>query len=130
MYNRCDFIGRITKDIDIRFTGTGKQVVSFTIACNEKFGGEDHVEFVNCNAWEKQGKFVADYLGKGSLVLVSGRMQTRKWQDKDGATRYTTEIIAQTVKNLSPKPHSESPPMPPKGDEFSHPSGTGEEVPF
>jgi single-strand DNA-binding protein len=117
-FNQCTFIGRITKDVDNRFTGTGKQVVSFTIACNEKFGGEDHVEFVNCVTWEQNAKFVADYLGKGSLVLVSGRMQTRKWKDKEGKDRDKTEIIAQTVKNLSPKPHSAAPsdhgiPVPP-----------------
>jgi len=121
MFNSCNFIGRITKDVENRFTTGGKQVVSFTIACNEKFGKEDHVEFVNCIAWEQTAKFINDYLGKGSLVLVSGRMQTRKYE-KDGSTRYVTEIIAQTVKNLSPKPHSAAPsdhgiPVPPADDQ-------------
>ena len=103
MINQCNFIGRLGRDPEIRYTQSGKAVASFSIACSEKRGGEETTEWVNVVAWEKLAEICGQYLVKGSLVFISGRMQTRKWQDKDGGTRYTTEIIAREMKMLSPR---------------------------
>ena len=103
MINQCNFIGRLGRDPEIRYTQSGKAVASFSIACSEKRGGEETTEWVNVVAWEKLAEICGQYLVKGSLVFISGRMQTRKWQDKDGGTRYTTEIVAREMQMLSPK---------------------------
>ena len=100
MLNRCDFIGRLGRDPEIRHTGGGKQVASFSLACSEKFGGKESTEWVNAIAREKLAEICGNYLQKGSLVYISGRMQTRKWEDKDGGTRYTTEIVVCDMKML------------------------------
>ena len=103
MVNNCMFIGRLGRDPESRFTQSGKTVVNFSIACSEKRGGEEYTEWVNIVAWDKLGEICAQYLQKGSLVYISGRMQTRKWQDQSGTDRYTTEIVAREVKMLDGK---------------------------
>ena len=103
MINQCNFIGRLGRDPEIRYTQSGKAVASFSLACSERRGGEESTEWVNVVAWEKLAEICGQYLVKGSLVFISGRMQTRKWQDKDGGTRYTTEIVAREMKMLSPR---------------------------
>ena len=103
MINQCNFIGRLGRDPETRYTQSGKAVASFSLACSEKRGGEEATEWVNVVAWEKLAEICGQYLAKGSLVFISGRMQTRKWQDKDGGTRYTTEIVAREMKMLSPR---------------------------
>ena len=100
MVNNCMFIGRLGRDPETRYTQSGKAVASFSLACSEKRGGEEYPEWVNIVAWDKLGEICAQYLQKGSLVYISGRMQTRKWQDKEGGTRYTTEIVAREMKML------------------------------
>ena len=103
--NLCQFIGNIGKDPAIRSTNSGGQVVSFSLACNERrkdASGEwvDHVEWVNIVTFAKTADFCAKFLHKGSSVYCEGRLQTRKWQDKDGQDRYTTEIVANRVQCL------------------------------
>ena len=100
MVNNCMFIGRLGRDPESRFTQSGKTVVNFSIACSEKRGGEEYTEWVNIIAWDKLGEICAQYLQKGSMVYISGRMQTRKWQDQSGVDRYTTEIVAREMKML------------------------------
>ena len=100
MVNNCMFIGRLGRDPETRYTQSGKAVASFSLACSEKRGGEESTEWVNVVAWEKLAEIAGQYLTKGSLVFISGRMQTRKWQDKEGGTRYTTEIVAREMKML------------------------------
>lgn len=100
MINQCNFIGRLGRDPETRYTQSGKAVASFSLACSEKRGGEESIEWVNVVAWEKLAEICGQYLTKGSLVFISGRMQTRKWQDKEGGTRYTTEIVAREMKML------------------------------
>ena len=100
MINQCNFIGRLGRDPETRYTQSGKAVASFSLACSEKRGGEESTEWVNIVAWEKLAEICGQYLTKGSLVFISGRMQTRKWQDKEGGTRYTTEIVAREMKML------------------------------
>ena len=103
MINQCNFIGRLGRDPETRYTQSGKAVASFSLACSEKRGGEESTEWVNVVAWEKLAEIAGQYLTKGSLVFISGRMQTRKWQDKEGGTRYTTEIVAREMKMLDSK---------------------------
>ena len=103
MVNNCMFIGRLGRDPETRYTQAGKAVASFSIACGERFGGEKHTEWINVVAWEKLAEICGQYLHKGSLVYISGRMQTRKWQDQSGTDRYTTEIVAREMKMLDGK---------------------------
>ena len=120
MLNRCDFIGRLGRDPEIRHTNGGKQVASFSLACSEKFGGKESTEWVNAIAWEKLAEICGNYLQKGSLVYISGRMQTRKWQDQNGNDRYTTEIVVREMKMLDKRSdggQQERGAAPPMGDD-------------
>lgn len=121
MINQCNFIGRLGRDPETRYTQSGKAVASFSLACSEKRGSEESTEWVNVVAWEKLAEICGQYLAKGSLVFISGRMQTRKWQDKEGGTRYTTEIVAREMKMLDNKGsgggRGDVPDAPPMGDD-------------
>ena len=125
MLNQCNFIGRLTRDPESRFTQSGKQVTSFSIACSEKRGGEEFTEFINLVAWEKLAEISAEYLRKGSLCYVSGKQCTRKWE-KDGVTRYSTEIVLREMKILSPKSGTSGG----GGDSYHEPPPMGDDVPF
>ena len=129
MINQCNFIGRLGRDPETRYTNSGKAVASFSIACSEGKGDNERTEWVRVVAWERLAEICGEYLRKGSLVFVSGRMQTRKWQDQNGNDRYTTEVIAREMKMLSSRGEGgsgqqgqgqgggyEPPPMPPDDD--------------
>ncbi len=126
MINNCMFIGRLGRDPESRFTQSGKTVVNFSIACSEKRGGEEYTEWVNIVAWDKLGEICAQYLQKGSLVYISGRMQTRKWQEKSGTDRYTTEIVAREMKMLDGRESGGRDVAPEPGP----PTNFGDDVPF
>lgn len=126
MINNCMFIGRLGRDPESRFTQSGKTVVNFSIACSEKRGGEEYTEWVNIVAWDKLGEICAQYLQKGSLVYISGRMQTRKWQDQSGTDRYTTEIVAREMKMLDGRESGGRDVAPEPGP----PTNFGDDVPF
>lgn len=103
--NMYQCIGNVGKDPTVRATNSGGQVVSFSVAVNERkkdASGEwiDHVEWINVVTFGKTADFCAQYLHKGSSVYCEGRLTTRKWQDKDGQDRYTTEIVANRVQCL------------------------------
>ena len=126
MLNQCNFIGRLGRDPETRHTQSGKAVASFSIACSEKRGGEGATEWVNVVAWEKLAEICGQYLVKGSLVFISGRIQTRKWQDQSGNDPYTTETIAREMKMLDGKKDSQQP-----GGEWSQPAPGGDDsIPF
>lgn len=101
MLNQCNFIGRLGRDPETRFTQAGDAVCNFSIATDYGYGDKKKTEWVNIVAFKKTAELCQQYLNKGKQVYISGRMQTRKWQDKDGSDRYTTEIIANEVKFLS-----------------------------
>jgi len=103
MVNKCIFIGRLGSDPDTRSTQNGKTVTNLNLAVTEKWKDNEHTEWVRCIAWGKLAEICGQYLFKGSLVYVSGRLQTKKWDDKDGVTRYSTEIILHEMKMLSSK---------------------------
>lgn len=88
--------GRITKDPEMRRTANGKAVTSFTIAVDRNFAkGES--DFFDCVSWDKQGEFVSNHFAKGKMILISGRLQKRKWEDKNGNKRETAEIVTEDV---------------------------------
>ena len=105
MINRVVLVGRLTKDIDLRKTPNGASVVSFTIACNRrvKQQGQPDADFINCVAWNRVADLMAQYLHKGALIGVEGRIQTRSYDDRDGKRVYVTEIVADSVQFLERK---------------------------
>jgi single-strand DNA-binding protein len=92
--NNAFVLGRLGQDPDLRTTGNGNSVCNMSVATNHKFGDEEHTEWHRIVVWGKQAESCKEYLAKGRMVAVSGRIQTRKWDDKDGNTRYSVEIIA------------------------------------
>lgn len=101
MINRVVLVGRITKDPVLRKTPNSTSVVSFTIACNRRVPsqGQD-ADFINCVAWNKTADFMAQYVRKGALLGVEGRIQTRNYDDRDGKRVYVTEVVADSVQLL------------------------------
>ena len=101
MLNHIVSMGRLTRDPELRTTQAGVSVTSFTVAVDRDFGGRDggerQTDFIDCVAWRSTGEFVSKYFHKGSMIVVSGRLQSRKWQDRDGNNRTSWEIIADNV---------------------------------
>ena len=107
--NRVNLIGRLTKDPELRFTpGTGMAVSTFTIAIDRRANkdGKKEADFIPIVVWGKQGENVANYMSKGRLIGISGRIQTRNYEGKDGIRRYVTEIVADEVQFLDYKKNS------------------------
>jgi single-strand DNA-binding protein len=103
MLNRVVLVGRLTKDPDLRYTPSGVATASFTLAVNRTFTnqqGEREADFINCVVWRKAAENVANYLRKGSLAGVDGRIQTRSYEGQDGKRVYVTEVIAESVQFL------------------------------
>ena len=96
MLNHITIMGRLTKDVELRRTNTGTAVASFTLAVDRDFG-EKETDFIEVVAWKNTAEFVSKYFGKGRMAVVSGRLQIRKWQDKDGKKRSTAEVVADNV---------------------------------
>ena len=98
MLNHIVIMGRLTRDPELRRTGTGIAVASFTVAVDRDFGsrdgGERETDFIDCVAWRSTGEFVSKYFTKGSMIVVSGRLQIRNWTDKEGNKRRSAEVVA------------------------------------
>jgi single-strand DNA-binding protein len=120
--NRVELLGYTCQDAEVRFTASGTPVANFSVATNEVWTGKDgkkqeKVEFHRIVAWGKLAELCGQYMPKGRQVLVEGKLQTRKWEDKEGQTRYSTEIQATSVKFLGKAPDKseevaeEPPPM-------------------
>ena len=135
MINKAILIGNLGSDPEVRYTQSGAAVANFTIATTEKWKGQDgqmqeQTEWHRIVAFASLGEICGEYLSKGSKVYIEGRIQTRKWEDKDGNSRYTTEIVAREMKMLDSKGASsgatnygnQEPPIPEPR--------MGEEVPF
>ena len=105
MINRVVLVGRLTKDPVLRKTQSGVSTASFTVACDRriKAEGQPTADFINCVAWNKQADNLCRYCGKGSLVGVEGRIQTRSYDDKSGKRVFVTEIVAESVQFLDGK---------------------------
>ncbi len=99
MLNHITIMGRLTRDPELRRTGTNTPVASFTIACDRDFGqnGQKETDFIDVTAWRNTAEFVSKYFTKGRMVVISGRLQIRSWTDKDGNKRKSAEIVADNV---------------------------------
>jgi single-strand DNA-binding protein len=133
MMNRVVLVGRLTKDPDLRYTPNGVPVATFTLAVNRPFSsqaGEREADFINCVVWRKPAENVANFLKKGSLAGVDGRIQTRNYEGQDGKRVYVTEVQAESVQFLEPKnassggggrsdnDHFGAPPREPQGNPY------------
>ena len=101
MLNHITLMGRLTRDPELRRTGSGIAVASFTLAVDRDYsprdGGERETDFIDCVAWRQTGEFVSKYFTKGRMAVVSGRLQIRSWTDKDGNKRRSAEVVADNV---------------------------------
>lgn len=106
MINRVVLVGRLTKDPELRYTPTGVAVARFTLAVNRTFSnqqGEKQADFINVVVWRKQAENTANFLRKGSLAGIEGRIQTGSYEGQDGKRVYTTEVVADSVQFLEPR---------------------------
>ena len=109
MINRVVLVGRLTKDPELRYTPSGVAMARFTLAVNRTFSnqqGEREADFINCVVWRKQAENTANFLKKGSLAGVEGRIQTGSYEGQDGKRVYTTEVVADSVQFLEPRSSS------------------------
>ncbi|MEG1404802.1 MAG: single-stranded DNA-binding protein [Oscillospiraceae bacterium] len=101
MLNHINLMGRLTRDPELRYTQSGTAVASFTLAVDRDFAskesGEKQTDFIDIVAWRQTGEFVSKYFTKGSMAVVSGRLQIREWQDKEGGKRRNAEVVAENV---------------------------------
>jgi single-strand DNA-binding protein len=110
--NRVQLIGRLGKDPENRFTPTGKKVSHFSLAVSNRWKSaegeaKESTEWVNIEAWGRLGEICAQYLHKGSLVYLEGRLKTDKYDDKSGETKYYTKVVALSMQMLDRKPEEE-----------------------
>ncbi|MGM9986859.1 MAG: single-stranded DNA-binding protein [Bacillaceae bacterium] len=141
MLNRVVLVGRLTKDPDLRYTPNGVAVATFTLAVNRTFSnqqGERDADFINCVVWRKPAENVANYLKKGSLAGVDGRLQTRSYEGQDGKRVYVTEVVADSVQFLDSRSASSEqrggyaaqPSSPSFGGQSSYGQGAPSSSPF
>jgi single-strand DNA-binding protein len=140
MINKAILIGNLGRDPEVRYTADGRAVANFSIATSEKWKDKNTGEMVertewhNIVAWGKLGEICGEYLSKGRQVYIEGRLQTRSWE-KDGVTRYTTEVIASEMKMLGARDSSGTYRPPEdntmhKAPEPSIPDGQDDDIPF
>ncbi len=123
--NKVILLGRLGKDPDLRYTPSGAAVATFSLATNLVWKDQDGnqkelTEWHRIVAWRKLAEIASNYLKKGSLVYIEGRLQTRSWNDKNNVTRYTTEVVADNLTMVGPKMERPGEPaeIPPPIDEF------------
>src|SRR5690625_1386019 len=111
MLNRVVLVGRLTKDPDLRYTASGVAVSNFTVAVNRPFTnqqGDREADFINCVVWRRPAENLANYMRKGSMVGIDGRIQTRNFEGQDGRTIFVTEVVADSVQFLESKGSNQS----------------------
>ena len=100
MLNKIIIMGRLTRDPELRRTGSGTAVTSFSLACDRDFksqSGDKETDFIEVVAWKNTAEFVSKYFSKGRMAVVEGRLQIRDWTDKDGGKRRSAEVVADNV---------------------------------
>lgn len=147
MLNYSVIQGRLTADPELKHTNSDISVTSFSVAVDRDFvkqGQDRECDFINCVAWRQSAEFVSKYFRKGSQIIVSGRLQVRKWQDNDGNNRYSTEIVADHVNfcgsksdgqaktsiDVSPEQPAASSTAPPAGNSDFVEIGNDDDLPF
>lgn len=112
MINQVTLVGRLTRDPELKKTPDGTAVSQISLAVNRHFrnhNGEIEADFVPCTLWRKAAENTCHYCRKGSVIGITGRLQTRHYDNKEGKRVYVTEVVAETVRFLSAKPHDASP---------------------
>lgn len=111
MINNVVLAGRVTKDIELKVTPTGKSVCSFSLAVERKFvqNGEKVTDFINCQLWGKSAETLEKYVKKGMMIGIEGRIQTRNYTNQHGQTVYVTEVVADSFSFLEKKQSNEQP---------------------
>lgn len=138
MINKAIIIGNLGADPEVRYTQSGTQVTTFTVATTERWKGKDgqmqeSTEWHRIVAWSRLAEICGECLAKGAKVYIDGKLQTRKWQDQQNNDRYTTEIVAREMKMLSPRSENGDSGNSHAGNNEPPPGftgGTGEDVPF
>lgn len=126
MLNKVVLMGRFTKDPELRATGMGTSVASFTLAVDRDFKGQNSerkTDFINCVAWRNTAEFISKYFRKGSMVAIEGSIQTRSWDDNEGKKRYATDVVVSQIYFAESKKNEPSAPV------FS-PMGEEDDLPF
>ena len=137
MINKVILMGRMTRDPELRHTGKGTPVTTFSIAIDNGYGDNKRTDFVNCLAWNKTAEFVTKYFTKGKMIIVIGRITTRSWETQDGKRAYATEVIANEVNfgesktspQLNTPQTAAQPPMQDDDDDFT-PLDEDDDLPF
>jgi len=137
MLNRVILIGRLTKDPELRYTPNGVAVTNFTLAVERNFKnaqGEKETDFFQCSVFKQLAELCANYLAKGKLCSIDGRIQIRTYNDKDGQKHWVTEVIGENVQFLSPKDGgavgANDPPPFSKNGSFGHEVNLDSDIPF
>lgn len=129
MLNHITIMGRLTRDPELRRTGSGLAVASFSVACERDFPskdtGEREVDFINCVAWRQTGEFVSKYFTKGSMIVVSGRLQIRNWTDDNGIKRTIAEVVADNVYFGESKKDRDATSAAPRQNTYTEPNKYG-----
>ncbi|MBC2368122.1 single-stranded DNA-binding protein [Listeria booriae] len=123
MMNRVVLVGRLTKDPELRYTPAGVAVATFTLAVNRNFtnqNGEREVDYINCVVWRKLAENTANFLKKGSLAGVDGKVQTRNYEGNDGKRVYVTEILCESVQFLEPRRTQEGGQVPQNNNQSNY----------
>ncbi len=110
--NNVNLVGRLTKDVELKYTSSQTAVAIGTLAVNRQFknaNGEKEVDFINIVAWRKTAEILSNYASKGSQIGITGRIQTRNYEGNDGKRVYVTEVVAETVMLLDSKSNNQQP---------------------
>ncbi len=121
--NKVLLTGRITKDPEVKYTSNGIANVNFTVAVDRGYkdqSGQRQADFINCVAWRQQADFISRYVKKGNMLAVEGNIQTRNYQGQDGQTKYITEVVVDSVENLSPRDPNQA-TMQPQSQNYQQP---------
>lgn len=134
MINKVILMGRLTRDPEMRHTGKGTPVTTFSIAIDNGYGDNKRTDFVNCLAWNKTAEFVTKYFAKGKMIVIAdGRISTRSWETQDGKRAYATEVTAQEVsfgETKSSQQTATQPPMQDDDDDFTPLDEEDDDLPF
>ncbi len=136
MFNRVILIGRLTKDPELRYTANGVAVATFTLAVNRNYKnaqGEKETDFIPCVVFRQLAELCANYLSKGKLAALEGRLQIRSYEAQDGQKRYVTEVVGEDVRFLSPKDSNAGSASSAGTDDFgsfAHEVSLDDDIPF
>ena len=132
MLNRVVLIGRLTRDSELSYTPNGVAVCKFTLAVDRNFksaSGEREADFIPVVVYRKLAELCAEYLAKGKLAAVDGRLQVRSYEAKDGQRRWVYEVVAENVRFLSPK-DGQAAAQTPAGETYGHEVSLDDDIPF